>query len=315
MATQNPHLNEEQLAALLEGGMGDLEKAKLENHLLQCRICMAAYADTIRMRDDWVRSTGLRGGDAELKELGYSRFPTAALPSKGEGLTAHPRFNAPLNAPAKAPARTRRDSRKWLVAAVVPLLVIGLGWFGMNGSLFEKSVYPALELVTAAVDQASHHGMILPGSGTASWAPATTFRAVGETRPDLNAALADLASNPDDNAARLLRTEGLLATGSLDLARLMTENARRELPNDTSWQQLAAVVAFRENDLARAEILLRGVLVIEPQNVEAQFNLGLVLAAGNQLAEARGVFRAVTARADYPLAQRRAEVELARIGQ
>lgn len=310
MATQKPHLNEEQLAALLEGGLGELETAKLENHLLQCRICMAAYADTIRMRDDWVRNTGLRGGDAELKELGYGRFPAATLSSRGEGLAAHPRFSAPL----EVPSRARNTTRKWLVAAVVPLLAIGLGWFGLNGSLFEKAAYPSLQLVTAAVHQASHHGMILPGSGSTTWAPATTFRAVGETRPDLNAALADLALNPDDNAARLLRTEGLLATGSLDLARLMTVNARRELPDDTSWQQLAAVVAFRENDLARAEILLRGVLVVEPQNVEARFNLGLVLTAGHQLTEARDSFREVAARADYPLAQRRAEVELARLG-
>jgi tetratricopeptide (TPR) repeat protein len=310
MATQNPHLTEEQLAALLEGGLGGLEKTNLENHLLQCRVCMAAYGDTIRMRDDWVRSTGLRGGDAEMKELGYGRFPGAMQPLKGEGLPVQPRFVAP---PVTADGG-RGQSRKWLVAAVVPLLVVGLGWFAMRGPLFDKAVYPSLELVTAAVDQASHHGMILPGSGAATWSPSTTFRAVGETRPDLDAALADLAFDPDDNAARLLRTEGLLATGSLDLARLITENARRVLPNDTSWQQLAAVVAFRENNLARAEILLRGVLVVEPQNIEALFNLAMVLTAGNQLPEAREAFGIVALRDEFPLAQRRAEVELARLG-
>ena len=307
MATQNVHLGEEQLAALLEDGLRDVEKAAAEDHLLRCRFCMAAYADAVRLRDEWVRSTGFGSVPAELRELGCSRFPGASAPTKGDGLPAH---SHPRPRPAVAPTG---DRRRWLVAAVLPLVMVGLGWLGLSGPRSGADPHPAMAAVLSAVHEASHHGMILPGSGSAAWAPAATFRASGQTRPDLDEALVVLADRPADNAAQLLRAEGLLATGRLDLARLLTANARRELPSDTSWQTLAAVVSYRENDLARAELLLRGVLVAEPGNSEARFNLGLVLAAGDGKSEARRLFSSLADQPGRPLVQQRARLELERL--
>ncbi len=303
MVTRNPHLNEEQLAALTEGGLGEVETATLESHLLQCRECMAAYADLIRIRGEWVRGTDLRTADPALRELGYRQLPLSVTPHKEEGPAAD-------SSEETARGNSDRSSPRWLVAAIVPLLVVGLGWFGLSDTWQQDPTHPAQRLVSAAVHEASHSGMILPGCGSASWSPGDTFRAAGEIRPDLNEALITLGVQGEDRAAQLLRAEGLLAAGRLDLARLLTDNTLRVLPEDTSWQHLAAVVAFRENNLARAEILLRGVLVTEPQNIEAQFNLGLVLAAGGQNVEARRIFSEVSRSTDYPLAQRRATVEL-----
>lgn len=314
MATQNPHLSAEQLAALVDGGLEEIETPTVEGHLLHCRTCMAAYADTVRMRDEWVRSPDPRSADAQLRELGYGRFPGLVTAGKGDDPAAHPRVHSHA---CQGPAARRRAGRgrgRWLVAAVVPLaFMVGFGWLGLRGHDDALRRDPAHAVVTAAVHQASHHGMLLPGSGRAAWAPTATFRAAGRMNPDLVAALTDLTGRADDDA-RLLRAEGLLAGGSIDLARLLTDTARREHPGSTVWQMLAAVVAFRENDLARAETLLHGVLAAEPTNVEALFNLGLVYAAGERTEEARRIFRTVAAETDMPLASRRAAVEYERLG-
>ena len=67
--------------------------------------------------------------------------------------------------------------------------------------------------------------------------------------------------------------------GQIGNARVYVTEARTRYPAEPCLATLAAIIAYRESDLGRAEALLREALRMDPQNLAASFNLGLLLAS------------------------------------
>ena len=131
--------------------------------------------------------------------------------------------------------------------------------------------------------------------------------------PELDAALAAVDELPAADRQELLRASGLVAAGRLDLAQLIVDEGLQRESENPSWPLLAAQIAYRRNDLTRAESLLRGILVRDPEASESRFNLGLLLAESGRTAEAAEVLEILVGRGDAPMAAARATMELTRM--
>jgi len=270
-----PHVSEEQLAAFVEGGLPAEEAENLRGHLGSCRLCMAAYADTVRLRGTW------RG---EVARAEPGAIPTARIPAW-------------------------RD-RRVLVAACLPLLVAAGAWLALTGTSGPAADHQA---VLALVARASHHGPILPGAGSAAWDPLPINRSGRNdtsSAADMRAALLDLRRSDRDSWAAL-EIAGHLALDDLRMADIRVE---RELDEGNEHPDLllaAGVLRYRQSRLEESRGFLERVLAARPADPVARFNLALVQKESGQEAAAREAFAALAAMDDRPLISHRARLELA----
>ncbi|MCH7548421.1 MAG: tetratricopeptide repeat protein, partial [Candidatus Krumholzibacteriota bacterium] len=154
--------------------------------------------------------------------------------------------------------------------------------------------------------------IVLPGteSVAATTVPARRTGFVAAD-PVITRALMDLAeAYRDDTTSPEVAhwlIGGFLAVGQLENARLYVEDARRRYPGDQRFVILEAIVAYRSNDMPRAERLLQFTLRQDPYNGVAMLNLALVQYEQGQWDTARRTFETVRTRfAGSPLEQRAA---------
>lgn len=299
------HLSEDQIAALLENGVQGSEMRLMEEHLLACRRCMAAYSDALRLLRAHRQGAAAEVVDEDLL------LRARAIGSK----PTHDHLRV-VNPEPKSGARRRVSGPRWfwgLAAALAISLLAGGMWLRPTGEPAELREHPAVALVSAAIREASATGMILPGQGRAPAPAGRVVRGPASGGPELDAALAAVDELPAADRRELMRASGLVAAGRLDLAQLIVDEGLQRESENPSWPLLAAQIAYRRNDLARAESLLRGILARDPEASESRFNLGLLLAESGRKAEAAEAFEILVERGDAPLAAARATTELTRL--
>jgi len=98
--------------------------------------------------------------------------------------------------------------------------------------------------------------------------------------------------NPNPDVAQWL-ISGYLATGEVESGRLYINDARLRFPGDSRFLVLDAIVAYRTNDMDRAENLLRAALDANPRDGAALLNLALVQYESGQWDSARRTLQMV----------------------
>jgi len=281
MTPTKPHIGEEQLAALIEGNFEGAEALAAKEHLVGCRTCMAAYADVVRLRQNWRRKAV-----------------------------------APVPAPTPLPVpRSRRPRRGlWVMAACVPLLLLGGVWFLLSDSGGTPGeLNPAISYVVEAVNDASHFNMVLPGSGRAQWETGHIYRSENFNAPGLTDSLNVLLEIPDQEIPKkfpYLKAAGAVADRNLPLAKNLVDNELDAGSRDPDLFLLKAAVEFQLGETEVSEDYLNKSLQMRPDNPEALFNLAYLMENAGRMDEARQIFVKLETLEDYPLIRGRAEAEL-----
>lgn len=275
--TQNrPHVSEENLAALVEGGLTGEEARLAKAHLTRCRLCMAAYADAVRLRHDW-------------------------------------RVETEVSAPTPAWQFGGRRATGMLLAASLSLLVVTGAWFVTTGGLDQD---PQFGEIHSLLERASHRGPMLPGTAGAAWDPLPLTRAGGfdtAGTSDMRKLLKDMQDHPEPESSAAIEIAGYLALDDLAMADIRT---RRELDaggNDPDLFLVAGILAYRQSRLADAQSHLHRAVLEQPDDPVALFNFALVLSETGSTGQARAIFEDLAAREDLPLVNHRAQLELVRL--
>ena len=161
---------------------------------------------------------------------------------------------------------------------------------------------------------------MLPGAEAVAASTVPEFRSGRATASEhVSQALTSLAEayrdedTPPEVAHWLI--SGFLAVGELESARLYSEDSRRRYPGDERFVILEAIVAYRSNDMKRAERLLQMALRDNPRNGAALLNLGLVQYEQGQFDVARQTLETVRQEfAGSPLEHRAAALLIGLLG-
>lgn len=270
------HLAEEQLAALVEGGLKGEEARLAKDHLARCRLCMSAYADAVRLRHDW-------------------------------------RLETEVVAPAPAPSFGGRRAAGMLLAASLSLLVVAGAWFLAAGGLDRD---PEFGEIHALLERASHRGPMLPGTAAAAWNPLPQTRAGGfdsAGTSDVRRTLKGLQEHPEAGSSAAIEIAGYLALDDLAMADIRTRKELDAGDPDPDLLLVAGILAYRQSRLEDARAYILRALNERPDDPVARFNHALILAETGGTGRARAIFEDLAARDDLPLVRNRAEIELVRL--
>jgi len=261
MSPERGHPDWNDLAALAEGRAGD-RSGELEQHLAGCRRCLAAYAEAVRLR-----TRELVAADSLAVPPAFRRAAAGAGPA--------------------AVSQGRPWRRRGLGAALAVIAGLVLIVVVRPGPLADP---PDVDAVREALLAQAPAGMVLPDLMPAAGSEPAVYRGPDGGPGDLAAELAALgrryARDPGAENAFWFGA-GQLAAGQLQAASDLLREARRRHPDAMALQLLDAMASYRRSELARAETLLREVLVRRPDHPEARFNLALVLQETGRPAEAR----------------------------
>jgi len=296
------HLSDDTLAALVEGGLQGEEQARAREHLARCRTCMAAYAEAARVQSTWLEDPEVFAPDDDILRLGL------AVPASVGGVS-------PARHARRVPRHRQAPNGLRPVFLTLGGAAVGLAavllW--LRPGILAPTPLPdrgVVALVERAAQRTSAHGMVLPFGEGFTVEDMTIYRAgAADADPALNNAILALIDSYEraetsGRAACLLIT-GQIAAGQIGNARAFVSEALQQHPDDTCLATLAAIIAFRENNLTQAEALLRGVVAREPGNLVASFNLGLLLTETGRRDEARPFLEAaLKARAQTPFSSR-----------
>ena len=283
------HLNEEELAALVDGGLDPIATEEARDHLAECRLCLTAYSEAVQYRSLWLDESEAFAPTEECLRLGRE------VASRERQVPRHRR----------SPLRLRPIMLTLSAAAagLAAILIFTQPLLGPQSPLDDATLAP----LRLAVGKASARGLVIPATEIISREALPTYRA-GIAVADTEVAEAiDRLSDAYNHGDRSLEVAywlaaGRLATGQLGSARAYLGDARMRFPDDARLATLEAVIAYRESDLPRAERLLRGVLRRDAENPEANFNLGVVLRDLGRTDEAREILAKLSS--DSPLGQR-----------
>jgi len=278
MSPRDGHPDWNDLAALAEG-RAPAGSADLHRHLAGCRSCAAAYAEAVRIA---------------------TRLATAP-----ESLAVPPHLAAAARGASPATVTPSRRGRPWLrlggaLAGALALLVVALALRPEPAGGSRR--FPAIH--AAHVEQAPAR-IVLPDLTPAPGSPPVVYRDGGAA--NLDAERDALASAyRDDPAAETAfwLGAGYLAANRIEAATALVREARHRHPDDRRLQILDSLASYRRSDLGRAETLLREILVRDPRDPAARFDLALVLQELGRGAEARAVLDAGTWTGDPWLARR-----------
>jgi tetratricopeptide (TPR) repeat protein len=285
------HLTSEQLSQLVDGSISDPERVLLEEHLRSCRDCFGAYEDALRYHAVWHTDPAVFRAPAAIAAVAHET-PRRAAREKARAEREAQRLG------------TRAGWRSLMPAAVAAVVVVALvGALAMwRPDVMEPARGEYSEFfvpVKAAVEEASTGGAImLPGAESVAATTVPSFRSGRATASEhVSAALVSLArayrdeDTPPEVAHWLI--SGFLAVGELENARLYAEDSRRRYPGDERFVVLEAIVAYRSNDMKRAERLLQLALRENPHSGAALLNLGLVQYEQGQFDVARQTLESV----------------------
>jgi hypothetical protein len=249
MSPRDGHPDWNELAALAEGRQP--EAADLHRHLAGCRRCAAAYAEAVRLRTLELAAPERFAPSPDLVEAARAAGPAGVRP----GL----------------PGRRRRQ----LVTGTAVLAVAVLAILFRPGAAPPP---PDVAAIQAVLVQQAPAGMVLPGLSPAADREPAIYRHGGtvDLHDELEALAAYRERRPGAESSFWLAA-GYLAASRLPSATDLVREARRDHPDDLRLMILDAVASYRRSDLGRAETLLREVLVRDPDQRAARFNLALVL--------------------------------------
>lgn len=270
------HLTDTQLAALVDESLGDGERAFLVEHLRSCEHCHAAFRDTVRYRAILMSdSTVFRAPDS-MMDLARR----VARPARPERV-ARPRWFEP------------RLAAGLCAAAVV--VTVSVVWYTHRQPASTTQWLPTLK--QAAASASADGSIVLPGVEEVVAATTAEHR-TGFVQADesITTALSGLTAayrdRPNADVAHWL-ISGYLATGEVEKGRVYIQDARLRFPDDSRFIVLDGIVAYRTNDLDRAESLLREALDVNPRDGAALLNLALVQYETGQWDSARRTLQMV----------------------
>lgn len=279
--TSEWHLSEEQLATLVEGDGGG-DSALLREHLRTCPDCAAAFEDVARYRAAWKADASVFRASDDLIAL------AGAVPDRGTAAAKREPFAARL--------WWRPAVYATVAAALMLIAALALWRPGFERTTQYADLLPPLQ---RAVAVASMQGSILIPGGEAAASTTSPMHRAGIVAQDeiIASSLSRLSNayheNPDNPDIAHWLISGYLATGQLDNAEVFVEDARRRFPSDIRFLVLEALVAYRLNDMNRAERLLQTAVSNNPAYGPALLNLGLVQYERGQWDSARRVFETV----------------------
>lgn len=271
----SPHLTAEDLAAVVEDGASD---AGLLRHLAACPRCLAVYGEFLAARRRWFTDPAVQTPNPELVQVGLA-------------------IGAP--APPARPRRARhtlsiaaRPAAALLAAASLAVLVLSDTPRWPSASRIEDG---QRQLLGDRMREDSHGGLLY-GDDLIPRAPGV--RGAG-TNPAVRSALGEILDRyeraPSGDAAYWL-VGGLLASGRTRDAEPYLRESLAAFPEDSRLWNLAAILAYKSNDLAGAEGHLRSALRLE-RSAAALVNLAIVRSqqgfedeSQDLLLEARGKF-------------------------
>lgn len=259
------HLTDEQLASLVDDSLPGTDRGLLREHLKSCPACHEAFRDTVRYRAILLADASIfRAPDDAVRaarKIGQSRRRNESR--------AFPGIRWLLTPGALA----------GLTAAVMIVATVGLWRTGFRplqndyAELFEP-------LRQAAASASSEGSIVLPGVEDAAATTSPLYR-TGHVEPSeaIETALDELMrayrNHPEPDIGHWLIT-GYLATGDVERASIYAQDARLRFPDETRFTVLDAIVAYRSDEMDRAEHLLQSALASDPENGAAMLNLALV---------------------------------------
>lgn len=284
--TSEWHLSDEQLAMLVEGSAGEGDGALLREHLRNCPECAAAFEDVARYRAVWEADASLFRASDELLALAQKVAVPDSVSARREPL-ADGSFRRFLSVPVLGTA----------AAALVLIVAVALWQPGFYRN--DRAYADLLPPLQQAVAVASMQGSILIPGGEAAAGTTSPMHRAGIVAQDqiITSSLERLSTvyrkHPDNPDVAHWLISGYLATGQLDNASVFVEDARLRFPSDIRFLVLEALVAYRLNDMNRAERLLQTAVTSDPAYAPALVNLGLVQYERGQWDSARRVFETV----------------------
>ncbi len=280
------HLTDEQLASLADDSLAGTDRGLLREHLRSCPSCHEAFRDTVRYRA------------MLLSDASVFRAPDSAVRAArrlAEGRRRESRVTRGIR------WQPRPVALAGLTAAVMVVAAVGLWQAGYRPARtdYDRLFQP---LRQAAVSASSEGSIVLPGAEDAAVASSPIYRS-GNIEPDdaIAAAIEELTrayrNRPDEDIAHWLIT-GCLATGDVERAAIYATDARLRFPGESRFIVLDAIVAYRSNEMGRAERLLHSALENDPDNGAAMLNLALVQYETGQVDSARRTLELV--RSNFP---------------
>ena len=271
------HLTDAQLAGLADESLGDSERSFLVEHLRTCEDCHAAYRDTIRYRAIMLADSSVFRAPDSILDLARR----VAKPSRPERTAPRLRWFEP------------RLAAGLCAAAVV--VTAGVVWYTHRQPASFAQWLPTLK--QAAASASADGSIVLPGVEETVAATSAEHR-TGFVQADesINSALSGLTEayrqHPNADVVHWL-ISGYLATGDVEKARIYVQDARLRFPEDSRFLVLDGIVAYRNDDLDRAENLLREALNANPHDGAALLNLALVQYENGQVDSARRTLQMV----------------------
>jgi hypothetical protein len=298
------HLADVEIMSLLEGSLGEGDRARAKAHLRCCARCSESYRDSAVVRGLWVDDEAAFSPTGEL-----AATARAALRLQPEGTVRETDIR-------QAPHSRRRPYRRWVfaTAAAVAAIVVGLVWLPRHGD--GPGMGPPIDAgvlspVRTAIEAVSARGeFVLPGGERALGALSPVYRSgfvplsdsLSLSMERLRQSFQEGDSSPD--LARWL-IGAYIATGQMAAARDLAGHPLVSESSDWRVVVMKALVAHMEGDRGEAEALLRGVLESDPDNPVALIDLAVVLSEEGREDEARNILTRVSeAHAGTPLATR-----------
>lgn len=320
----DPHLGVDEIARLLEGRVGEIDRAAILAHLETCRRCRELYLDSaVEIGFQRVGSPSYSSSKKTKELVGLGMKVPA-------GVDAAPRPSDGGPEKVMAPGFwTGWRVRAAAVAASV-VFIVAAGWYGVR--MYEESrglrvSAEVLQPIQDAVGEFSRQNQIvLPGGESYLDDDAPVFRSLrGSMNDPFSAHLKGLLSEFDGGSRSpdlaYWAVAGYLASGDVRTASIYVARARERFPQDPRLQVLDGVVAYCDGDLPKAERLLREFVKCSPDEPTsgprgdsltaiAQMNLALVLRDQRNFSEAREILSGVRSRhAGTPIAERAGEIE------
>ena len=300
-----PHLATEDLAALVEGRLADDGALPLRRHVASCQECLAAYAEAVRYRAEWLADPDAFRSDPTLVETGME---VARKPAGNERHQPILRRSESIVGPR--PARGWIPLWRWSAATIAATVVIAIWfWPRFPASHRPPGLPPA---VARAVGDYSALSLVIPGGEQGAVASEPVYRAGPSELPrDIVARLLAAHERERSQRSAYAAAAALLVNGQKAAARDHVDEGLRLGNEDADLLVLAAAISYRESDLVKAEVELRRSLRIRPNNPTATLDLGIVLSEAGR-SEGAHLLASVARRESTSSLATRARLELAR---